>query len=172
MATRSSTDTQGSAGAVHAVAPFRRLLVPVDFSSAARAAVALALRVAEPWGSEVILFHAAGVDDNDEFLDYTGVPWGRSDVVSDVGDHLRRFADAVEPGAGARVQIDITKADDPVLAVVGACARHAPSMLVVGTHPRAHRSWLRTRAERIARRVECAVLFVRGEPEAPVDPDA
>jgi nucleotide-binding universal stress UspA family protein len=171
MATQSSPEVRGSTGEAGAAAPFHRLLVPVDFTSAARAAVALALRIAERWGSEVILFHAAGQDDNDEFMDYTGVPWGRGDVVADVSQHLMRFADAVEPGASNLVRVDATKADDPVGAVVGACTRHAPSLLVVGAHPHARQRLFRTRAERIVRRVACPVLVVRGEAEVPVDAD-
>src|SRR5579884_3425694 len=108
--------------------PFDRLLVPIDFSSASRAAFALAMRLAERWGSEVVLFHAAGIDDNDEFLDHTGVPWGRSDVLGESREHLRRFADVVVPGSGARVRVEAARADSPVRAVCEACARFGPTM--------------------------------------------
>jgi nucleotide-binding universal stress UspA family protein len=165
-------DQPGSSTGVAPVAdPFVRLLVPIDFSSAARSALLLAMRIAERWGSEVILFHAAGLDGNDEFLDYTGVPWGRGDVVGESEGHLRRFADTVMPGSAARVQVDATRADDTVAAVVGACSRHKPSLIVLGSHPRGRHPFRRTRVERILRDIRCSVVIVRGDAEAPVDAD-
>jgi nucleotide-binding universal stress UspA family protein len=168
-------DVTSSTAAAEATAtglsPFDRLLVPVDFSSASRAAYQLAMRIAERWGSEVILFNAAGPDGNDEFLRYTGVPWGKDDVVSETDEHLRRFADAIVPGSGARVRIDAARDDNSVRAVARACATHRPSLVVLGTHPHDRRRLLRSRAERIVRALDCPVVIVRGEPEARVDPD-
>jgi hypothetical protein len=40
--------------------PFERMLVPVDFSSASREAFALAMRLAQRWGSEVVLLFPSG----------------------------------------------------------------------------------------------------------------
>jgi nucleotide-binding universal stress UspA family protein len=151
--------------------PFERLLVPVDFSSGARAAFALAMRIAERWGSEVVLFNAAGPDGNDEWLQSTGIPWGRTDVVQETNEHLRRFADHVAPGSAERVQLDATVDDHPVKAVLRACQRHRPTLVVLGTHARDRRRLLRSRAERIVRALPCAVIVVRGEPEATVDAD-
>jgi nucleotide-binding universal stress UspA family protein len=151
--------------------PFERLLVPVDFSSASRAAFALAMHIAQRWGSEVILFHAAGLDGNDEFLDYTGVPWGRGDVIGETSGHLRTFAETVSPGSADRVRIDATRDEDPVRAVVRACKRHAPTLVVLGSHPRDARRLLRSRAERIVRALSCSVFLVRAETDAPVDAD-
>lgn len=152
--------------------PFDRLLVPIDFSSAARAAYALAMRLAERWGSEVVVFHAAEADGNDEFLDYTGVPWGKSDVLGEVREHLRRFADTVVPGSSSRVRVEAVRADNEVRAVIGACARYSPTMVVLGTRPRDRRRVFRSPAERITRAVSCPVLVVQGEPEVYVDADA
>ena len=154
-----------------AEATFRRILVPIDFSSAARAAFALAMRFADRWSSEVVLFYAAGADENDEFLQYTGVPWGRDDEEGEGREHLGRFAEAVVPGSRSRVSMEAKRADDAVEAVLEACARHRPSMVVLGTHARRRRPILRTRAERLVQSLRCPVVLVRGEPEAPVDPD-
>jgi nucleotide-binding universal stress UspA family protein len=150
---------------------FARLLVPVDFSSASRAAFTYAMGIADRWGSQVVLFNAAGVDGNDEFLGHTGVAWGRGDVIGQARDHLLRFADTVVAGSASRVEIDAEKDDNPVRAVARACARHAPSLVVVGTRADDSRRWRRSRAEKIARTVPCPVLLVRGEPEARMDPD-
>jgi nucleotide-binding universal stress UspA family protein len=175
MPETSPSDTQEVASqeaTATATNPFDRLLVPVDFSSASRAAFALAMRLAERWGSEVVLFHAAGMDGNDEFLDYTGVPWGKTDVIGESREHLQRFADTVVPGSGSRVRTEVVRADRPVRAVVGACARHAPTMVVLGSRPRDRRRVFRSNVERIIRAVSCPVLVVQGEPEPYVDADA
>jgi nucleotide-binding universal stress UspA family protein len=169
----SATQEPASLGATAtATHPFDRLLVPIDFSSGARAAYALAMRIAERWGSEVVLFHAAGADGNDEFLDYTGVPWGRSDVVGESVEHLRRFADAVVPDSSSRVRVEAVRADDIARAVVGACARYSPTLIVMGSRPRDRRRVFRSPTERIVRAVSCAVLVVPGEREVYVDADA
>lgn len=171
----STTATQeptSQAATATATNPFDRLLVPIDFSSAARAAYALAMRLAERWGSEVVLFHAAQADGNDEFLDHTGVPWGRTDVLGEAREHLRRFADTVVPGSGSRVRVEAVRVDGAVGAVLDACARYSPTMVVLGTRPRDRRRVFRSPAERIMRALSCPVLVVRGEPEAVVDADA
>jgi nucleotide-binding universal stress UspA family protein len=151
--------------------PFERLLVPIDFSWAAREAFTLAMRLADLWSSAVILFYAPGSDGNDEFLDYTGVPWGSGDVVGEAHGHLSRFAETIVPGSSERVVIDALKADDAVRAVVDACERHSPSIIVLGTHARDRRRWSRSRAERIARAVTCPVMLVRAPREPRVDAD-
>jgi nucleotide-binding universal stress UspA family protein len=168
-ATQESASQEATATATN---PFDRLLVPIDFSAASRAAYTLAMRLAERWGSEVVLFHAAEADGNDEFLDHTGVPWGRADVLGEAREHLRRFADAVVPDSGSRVRVEAVKVDHPVRAVVDACARYSPTMVVLGIRPRDRRRVFRSPAERIVRAVACPVLVVRGEPEPVVDADA
>jgi len=154
--------------------PFARLLVPVDFSAASRAALELAILFAEQWGtgSEVVVFNAPGRDDNDEFLLHTGVPWGRRDVIDETRDHLRLFAEAVVSGRAGRVRLDASRDDDPVRAVVRACERIQPSLVVLGTHGRDRRRWRRSRAERIVRAIVCPVILVRAEREVPVDLDS
>ncbi len=156
---------------VSSVTPFERLLVPVDFSSAARAAFELAMRMAQRWGSEVVLFHVPRGEENDEFLERTGGAWGRSDVIGQAVEHLQRFAEAVVPGSAQQVVIDAERDDDPVRAVARACARHAPSVVVLGTHAHDRPRWRRSRAERIVREISCPVVLVRGEREAHMDAD-
>jgi nucleotide-binding universal stress UspA family protein len=151
--------------------PFERLLVPIDFSWASREAFMLAMRLASQWDSAVVLFYAPGSDGNDEFLDYTGVPWDRADVVGEAHGYLGRFAETVLPGSSERVVIDALPADDPVRAVAQACERHRPSLVVLGTHARDRHRWSRSRAERIVRAVACPVMMVRAEREPRVDAD-
>lgn len=163
---------QALAADTSSATPFERMLVPVDFSSASREAFALAMRLAQRWGSEVVLFHVAGSDENDQFLDRTGCAWGTSDVLGQAFEHLLRFADAVVPGSAERVVIDAERSDDPVKAVARACARHAPSVIVLGTHSHRRNRWRRSRAERIVRTISCPVVLVRGEAESYMDADS
>lgn len=152
--------------------PFERILVPIDFTWAAREAFTLAMRLSSQWNSAVILFYAPGSDGNDEFLDYTGVPWDRDDVVGEAQGYLNRFAETVVPGSADRVVIDALPADDPVRAVADACERHDPTLVVLGTHARDRRRWSRSRAERIARAVSCPVMMVPAPREPRVDADS
>jgi nucleotide-binding universal stress UspA family protein len=152
--------------------PFERILVPIDFSWAAREAFTLAMRLARHWNSAVILFYAPGSDGNDEFLDYTGVPWDRDDVIGEAHGYLSRFAETVVPGSSERVVIDALPADDAVRAVAAACERHAPTLIVLGTHARDRHRWSRSRAERIVRAVPCPVMMIRAPREPHVDADA
>lgn len=164
------TGPQGSSAST-TCSPFERLLVPIDFSWAARDAFKLAMTMADCWSSSVVLFYAPGSDGNDEFLDYTGVPWGRGDVVGEAHGQLARFAETVVPGSADRICIDAFRDDDPVRAVAEACRRHRPTLVVLGTHGRVRRRWLRSRSERIVRAVSCPVMMVPAEPEPYVDAD-
>jgi nucleotide-binding universal stress UspA family protein len=152
--------------------PFERILVPIDFTWAAREAFILAMRLSSQWNSAVVLFYAPGSDGNDEFLDYTGVPWDRDDVIGEAHGYLSRFAETVVPGSTQRVVIDALPADDPVRAVADACERHDPTLLVLGTHARDRRRWSRSRAERIAREVSCTVMMIPAPREPRVDADS
>ena len=159
-------------GVTSSSAVFARLLVPIDFSASARQALALALDIAERYGSEVTLFHASGFDDNDEFLDHTGVPWGRSDVLGEAHGHLIRFADAIAPGSGQRIRVIAVRDEDPMRAILRACESYKPSAVFVGTHLRERRSLRRTRAEKLVRRLACAVILVRTDREPKMDADS
>ena len=127
--------------------------------------------MSEVWRSKVIAFYAPGNDGNDEFLRYTGVPWGRSDVLAEAHDQLSRFVEAVVPGSAEVICIDALWHDSPVVAVIEACGRHKPSFVILGAHWKDRRRWSRSRSERIMRAVACPVILVRGEREPDVDAD-
>jgi nucleotide-binding universal stress UspA family protein len=167
-----AAQTQEQGSGVPDRSPFERILVPIDFSWAARDAFTLAMRLSSHWNSAVILFYAPGSDGNDEFLDYTGVPWDRDDIVGEAHGYLSRFAETVVPGSSERVILDAFPADDAVRAVAEACERHSPTLVVLGTHVRDRRRWSRSRAERIARAVPCPVMMVRAPREPRVDADS
>ena len=166
-----STQVQAGSSTVSDRLPFDRLLVPIDFSWASREAFTVAMRMADVWKSKVIVFYAPGNDANDEYLEYTGVPWGRGDVVGEAYGQLSRFADTVVPGSAEQLCIDAVPADDPVRAIADACERHRPTLVILGTNDRDRHRWSRSRAERIVRAVSCPVMMVRAEREPKVDPD-
>jgi nucleotide-binding universal stress UspA family protein len=141
-------------------APFERLLVPIDFSDASRTALKAAIRLADREGSDVVLFHAAGYDGNEEFIASLGAPWSQSDILEEVHLHLKSFAETVCPGSGARVKVHATRSDDTVEAVAQAAEMHASTLAVIGTHRR--RRMRRSTAERIAHALPCAVLLTPG----------
>lgn len=172
MSSSDPTGTISERSAVVATASlFDKMLVPVDFSAASRAAFSLAMSLAGRSTSEVWLFYAAGFDENDQFLDHTGVPWGRSDVEGEARSELRGFAEMVVPGSERRVQFETVRSENVVRAVVDACRRHATTMIVLGVHGHRSRRFRRSVAERIAHAVTCSALLVRGEPEELVDAD-
>ena len=166
-----STQVQAGSATASDRLPFDRLLVPIDFSWASREAFTVAMGMADLWKSKVIVFYAPGPDANDEFLGYTGVSWGRGDVVGEAYGQLSRFADTVIPGSAERLCIDAVPADDPVRAVADACERHRPTLIILGTNDRDRHRWSRSRAERIVRAVTCPVMMVRAEREPQIDPD-
>ncbi|MCL2449964.1 MAG: universal stress protein [Polyangiaceae bacterium] len=156
------TATTGeSPGPAPEVAPFPSVLVPVDFSLASRAALALAVQMTAPWSSEVIVFNAPGMSENDGFLQGTGAQWERSDVLSATRDHLRSFADRVAPGSGKRIRVEARRDEDFVSSVVHACQQLGASLVILGSGKGDRpRWWKRSSAERVARKVTCPVLVV------------
>ena len=140
--------------------PFANVLVPVDFSPSSRAAFSLAVRMTEAWGSEVIVFNAPGMSENDSFLQGTGAPWTKSDVLAEARDHLRSFAETVVPGSGPRVRVEARRDDDFVSSVVEACKQLGASIVILGAERAKWPRWRRSRAERVARAVPCPVLVV------------
>ncbi len=145
--------------------------MPVDFSWASREAFLTAMRLADAWHSSVVVFYSPGGDNNDEYLDYTGVPWGRGDVIGEAHGQLSRFTETVLPGCAERICLDAVPDDDPVRAIADACRRHEPTLIVLGSTDRDRRRWSRSRVERIVRAVACPVMIVRAQHEPHVDAD-
>jgi nucleotide-binding universal stress UspA family protein len=141
-------------------APFPRVLVPIDFSPASRDALALAEKMTAPWASEVVLFNAPGMSENDGFLQGTGAHWGRSDVLEEAREHLRSFAESVAPGLGARARFEARRDEDLIASIVRASAELGASLLILGSILAERPRWRRSLVERIARAVSCPVLVV------------
>ncbi len=141
-------------------APFASVLVPVDFSRAARVAYTLAVQMTAPWNTEIILFSAPGSSANDGFLAGTGASWGKSDVVNEERGHLRSFAETVAPGSESRVRVEARRGEDYVRSLAEVCERLAPSLVVIGADADDLGHWRRSLAERVLCAVSCPVLVV------------
>jgi nucleotide-binding universal stress UspA family protein len=134
--------------------------VPVDFSQASHTAVELALKMTAPWNSQVILFNAPGMSENDGFLQGTGANWTKTDVLAEAKHHLQSLADTMAPDSRSRIRIEARRDEDFVASVAHACEELGASLVIMGS-PEAHRSrWRRSSAERVARAVHCPVLVV------------
>jgi len=142
--------------------PWKKILCPVDFSPAARDALAAAADLAKHFDGEVTLFHAYPLPG------YTlpeGTVLPSSRMLQDLSDETDRLLEewrklALEMGApAARTAKSI---GDPATEVLD-LARQGFQLLVVGTHGRtgvAH-VLLGSVAERVVRKAPIPVLTVR-----------
>jgi nucleotide-binding universal stress UspA family protein len=153
------------------MAPFRRILVPVDFSTCSDVALDRALSLARAVGGQVEVLHVWA---SPEF-----VPVDASLTIATPGgekinltEYLRRQAQHSLAELVANVQArgfeGVTSRlvmGDPSDVIVAASKQY--DLIVMGTHGRravAH-LFLGSVAERVVRRAECPVLTVRVESE-------
>jgi nucleotide-binding universal stress UspA family protein len=160
------TDT-GAMGLSTAAAEdqFERILVPVDFSAASRCALAVAFLLHERVGSEIHLFNLAEQGENSAFLAGAGANLVYGDFAGDARAQLHRFVDHLFPGRSSEVFVHVrigtalARRIDEVSMEVGATL-----VLLAGTP---QRTLFRSRIERIARDVHCAVMVLPVRDEVP-----
>jgi nucleotide-binding universal stress UspA family protein len=143
---------------------FSRILVPIDFTDASRAALAAAADVARRLGSIVVLFHVANAGENDGFLAGTGAAWSLPDVIAVGGELLRAFAEEEQPDLASSFVYDVVGSIPVERAVALAATRHDATIVVIAAP---NEGVFRTRSERIARELTCPVLLVHGEKAPP-----
>lgn len=144
---------------------FRRVVVGVDFSSAALAIVA---RAAEMAAGEVVLIHAHS--DPFESLGYMGLGLGveqpipLEDYRSAVAGDLERIASGLRGAVKGGVRSEVILDSHYGRAIADWCNRHAADLTVVGTMGKpGMRYWLLgSTAEYVLKETESAVLAVRG----------
>ena len=143
---------------------FHRIVVPADFSSCAEEAWALAQRVAESLGSEVVLVHVFGA-----LPAYGDVPLGHSDATGQamesarkwVSDELEKMvARARERGLKVRT---VMSTGVPHQEIVELATNERADIVIMGTHGRSglSRMLLGSVAERVIHFAPCPVLTVR-----------
>src|SRR4051794_14395017 len=77
---------------------YQRILVPVDFTTRCRRAVAVAIDWQRRYNGELYLMHLAGFDSDDEFLAGLGSPPRMDSAIRDADERLARLAESIAPG--------------------------------------------------------------------------
>jgi nucleotide-binding universal stress UspA family protein len=144
---------------------FARILVPVDFSTGARRALQLAMELRRRFRGQVYVVNVAGPSDGDDFLGGLGAPYTPRELVDEADDDLHHFVDNVAPGEAPVVACDVELEGTVAEAVEEAIARYQATLVVLAKTERSRRPIFRTKSERIAAGLRCAVLFVACEPE-------
>ena len=152
-----------------ASAPIRRILVPIDFSEPADAAVALAAGLAKTAGASLEILHA--VDFAPEYAAH--LPADAMEIeekMRSVGtERLEGIARDLQ-GSGVEVALHIVR-DAPVNAIRAEAERLDVDLIVMGTHGRRGVSHLLlgSVAERTLQTAPCSVLCVKGSAKAGAD---
>jgi nucleotide-binding universal stress UspA family protein len=148
---------------------FHRILVPVDFSAAARGAFEYATTLAQTLGSEIVVLHAVDVPSLGGQL-HLRTPGGASESIETLEmRHAQRTLDAwlAVRLAGARVSPRVEKGR-PAVRILAAASDLGCDLVVMGVHgPK--RRLLGGVTEKVVRRASCPVLVVPTEERPPLE---
>jgi len=145
------------------VGGFERLVVPTDFSAGSERAWAVARRLAERLGAELVLVHVLV-----ETPLYSEGPFTMKRA-RDVFDAARAWAVktlgewAATAAAGGLSARWVVRTGVPHEEIVGAAAQERADLVVIGTHGRGglDRALLGSVADRVIRLAPCPVMTVR-----------
>ena len=135
---------------------FERILVPLDFSATSRRSLAIALLLQQHMGSEVHLFHLAEQSANAEFLAGAGALVSLGDLAEDARARLLRFVENVFPGCSGKVVAHAAVGSDLVRNIEASAAEIGATLVLLSGS--AHHHVMRSRVERTARALNCAVM--------------
>jgi nucleotide-binding universal stress UspA family protein len=144
--------------------PFHRIVIPADFSNSSEEAWALAQRVAESLGSEVVLVHVFA-----ELPHYGDAPLGHTDTTGRAFETARKWtSEALEKMAararekGIKVRT-VMRTGVPHQEIVDVVTNEGADLVMMGTHGRSglSRVLLGSVAERVIHFAPCPVLTVR-----------
>lgn len=145
------------------VTPYKRVLVPVDFSAASLEALAAARGLARTTGAELHLFHSV----DDVAWRYLGYPLEtlgqvQTAVTDSANEQLRELA-IQEQREGLTVDYTVVVSTRPASAIVTFAAEQGIDLIVMGTHGRGAmlRMMLGSVAEHVVRTAPCPVMVVR-----------
>ncbi|HVQ42865.1 MAG TPA: universal stress protein [Vicinamibacterales bacterium] len=143
--------------------PYKRLLVPVDFSPVSLEALATARDLAKTTGASLHLFHSV----DDVAWRYLGYPLEalgevQTTVTDSANEQLRELA-IKEQREGLTVESTLVVSTRPASAIVEFAREHAIDLIVMGTHGRGAmlRMMLGSVAEHVVRTAPCPVMVVR-----------
>jgi nucleotide-binding universal stress UspA family protein len=146
----------------------RRILVPIDFSPASRAALERAAEWAEMFGAEIDVVHAIeSLDCLPERVELDLPGLGRVPLSEAMGRRASEALDAFladAKHAAARVRARRIKMGLPSSTIVELADREGYDLIVMGTHGRrgVERLLLGSVAARVLRHAPCPVLTVTG----------
>jgi nucleotide-binding universal stress UspA family protein len=149
----------------------QRILCPVDLSECSHAALAHALLLAKAGNAKLDVLHAFFVPENIQPSLLVWMATGPRPVWEiaeeqarkDLDEFLARHGDDI----AQRVDLHVVH-EDPTSAILDFAAKHASTLIVMGTHGRTgtSRLFLGSVAERVVRRASCPVLTVHDAPTA------
>jgi len=143
---------------------FRRILHPTDFSECAQCALRVAVYLAVSHRAELRLFHAR--------LLYAEDPAREESSLARALDDARFYARAwIEHDPEGRFDVSAGEARDvdAYRALAGEIDRHAPDLIVMGTHGRSglDRLLMGSLTDKILRHAPCDVVTVRSDARLP-----
>ncbi len=144
-------------------AEWKRILCPIDFSDASRAALETAADLAKRFGASLTLFHAYPVPGY-TFPDGSFV--ASSKMLDELAEQARRHLEewkGIAASLGVPAAEAITAVGEPAHEIVTWSKEHAADLVVLGTHGRTGltHALMGSVAERVVRRAPCPVLTVR-----------
>ena len=144
-------------------ADWKRILCPIDFSDASRAALQVAAETAKKYGAKVALFHAYPVPGY-TFPDGSFVASSKmlDELSGQANQHMAEWKALAEGMGISQVEV-ATAVGEPAHEILAfAKAQHA-DLLVIVTHGRTglQHALMGSVAERVVRRSSCPVLTVR-----------
>jgi nucleotide-binding universal stress UspA family protein len=144
-------------------ADWKKILCPIDFSDASRAALEAAADLAKRFGASLALFHAYPVPGY-TFPDGSFVASSKmlDELSGQAVRHMEEWKGLAQQLGVSRVEV-ATAIGEPAHEILAfAKAQHA-NLLVIGTHGRTglQHALMGSVAERVVRRASCPVLTVR-----------
>ncbi len=145
-------------------ADWKRVLCPIDFSDASRAAMEVAADLCRRTGAELMLLHAYPIPGY-TFPDGSVVasPRMMQELAEQATRHLEEWRGDAEKIVGAP-RVGAEKAvGEPAAEILSFAKAHAADLVVMGTHGRTglEHALMGSIAERVVRRAHCPVLTVR-----------
>ncbi len=144
-------------------ADWKRICCPIDFSDTARAAMEVAVDLANKNGAEVVLLHAYPIPGY-TFPDGSVVasPKMMDELAAQAERHLVEWQREAEALGAPRV-VTAKAVGEPAAEIVAYARANAVDLLVMGTHGRTglEHALMGSIAERVVRRASCPVLTVR-----------
>ena len=151
------------------MADIRRILCPVDLSSASRHALEHAVALARWYESTLVVFHVfspQALPIATEFGGYVPAPPQLNE--DEVLEEVRRFT---QPVAGSAPVEIVVRDGPPVYEIIAQAAQMPADLLVMGTHGRGgfERLFLGSVTEKVLRKVACPTLTVPPNETVPTD---